>query len=93
MPDVVIADCLSTTQFESYSIRDNKKVILFDGEVQVAIMDLNCTARPTSTIRFLKTLVCSGDDILVDDSRCKIFDLTLSELDPRFLLRRYKQEK
>lgn len=79
MPDAASADCISIGYFDHFVIlRDGtvvpegNTVILYDGPVVLVTLDMDCTVRQGSRIRLLKNFACDGDDVLVDDSPCRI---------------------
>ncbi len=76
-PDGVMADCMGISYFDSFVVLEgNTTVVLYDGPVVIAKIDLDCVVRQTSRIRLLKNYVCDGDDILIDDARCRIMVVT-----------------
>ncbi len=76
-PDGVLADCMGISYFDNFTVLEcNTSVVLYDGPVVVAKIDLDCVVRQSSRIRLLKNYVCDGDDILIDDTRCRIMVVT-----------------
>jgi hypothetical protein len=72
-PDGVLADCTGISYFDHFVVREgNTTVVLYEGPGVIAKIDLDCVVRQSSRIRLLKNYVCDGDDILIDDTRCRI---------------------
>jgi hypothetical protein len=76
LPGAVSADCIAVTYFDNFIIQGDRTVILYNGMAALVKMDVDCSVQTTSRIRLLKNYLCSGDDILIDDSACKIISLT-----------------
>ena len=72
LPGAVSADCIGVSFFDNFIIQEDDTVILYNGQVALVKLDLDCNVEPSSKIRLLRNYLCSGDNILIDDSNCKI---------------------
>jgi len=75
LPNVVSADCLLVGSFDNFIIDDNDVVTLYNGQVPIVKLEVDCSVISTSKIRFLNEYVCDDDDILIDGSTCNIESL------------------
>ena len=75
MPAPASANCMSI-YFDNFYIQQNGTVVLYNGSAPVAKLDLDCIINPDSRIRLLKNYLCDSDEILVDDSSCKVISVT-----------------
>ena len=75
LPNPVSADCISIAGFNRFSLQGNT-VALYAGSNPVARFDVqNCTVQPSSQIDPIKTDVCDGDEIMIDESRCVMMEI------------------
>ena len=72
VPDLVSADCMVIGYFDSFYIQQDGAVVLYSGSTPIVKLDMDCSINPDSRIRLLKNYLCDSDEILVDDSPCKI---------------------
>jgi len=77
LPNLVSAECGSIGGFDRFSIQDDGSIILYSGTIPAARFSVNCPVQPSSRILALKTDVCDGDDILIDDTKCAMMDLKI----------------
>ena len=81
IPKAVLADCVHLGGrihggFNSFSLTDGNKIILYSRSVPVAKFDIqDCKIKPTSKIRLLKSYMCDGDKIEIDGERCVMLDV------------------
>ncbi len=79
-PSAAPADCFTVGPFDNFIVQGGNTVILYNGSVAVAKMEVDCPVRPTSRIRLLKDYLCDGDPVRIDDETCSIASLrSLSE--------------
>jgi hypothetical protein len=72
LPDAVSADCIGVSFFDNFIIQADDTVILYNGTVALVKLTVDCNVEPSSKIRLLRNYLCGGDNILIDDSTCKI---------------------
>ncbi len=76
LPSLSSAGCTDIGYFTNFLLEGANTVILYAGSTPVARFDVqNCEVRPSSKIRLLKSYVCDGDEILIDDKRCVMLDI------------------
>ena len=77
VPNVVLADCADLGGFTSFSVTGNT-VTLYLGNAPLAKFDVRCDVevQPDSRLQLIKSLVCDGDEVLVDGSTCTVLDVT-----------------
>ena len=67
LPHPGLADCVDLGSFNRFYVQDDGSIIFYYNNIPLGTVELHaCTADSSSDIRLLKTLVCEGDDILVD---------------------------
>jgi len=75
LPSLVSADCVNIAGFDRFSLQEFR-VFLYSGSTPVARFDVqNCIAQPSSRIDPIKTDVCDGDEIMIDESRCMMMEI------------------
>ncbi len=74
-PNQSLAECTSIGRFSNFVLEGQNTVTLYAGSMPVARFDVNCNVQPSSRIRLLKTDVCDGDDILIDDAKCVMLQI------------------
>jgi len=76
LPNLSSAECTNIGYFNSFFLEGPTTVILYAASKPVLRFDvLNCTVTPTSKIRVLKSDVCDGDEILIDDFYCTMMEI------------------
>ncbi len=76
LPDLSSAECTSIGYFNSFFVEGPSTVILYAASKPVLRFDLlNCTVLPNSRIRVLKSDVCDGDEIMIDDFYCTMMEI------------------
>jgi hypothetical protein len=76
LPNLVTAGCQDLGGFSSFVISRGNTVILYAGSTPVGQFDLqSCDVQPQSRILLLNTMVCDGDDVVIDGSRCTVMDV------------------
>jgi hypothetical protein len=73
------ADCTDLSLMTNWYVQGDQSIIFYRGNSPLAQVDLeDCTVNASSTIRFIKTYVCDGDQIMVDGQACNIMAVTLA---------------
>jgi hypothetical protein len=76
VPGKVSADCIMVEVFDNFIIQKDDTIILYNGSAARVKIDVECNVEPESRIRLLKNYLCNGDNILVDDSTCRMVSVT-----------------
>jgi hypothetical protein len=76
-PSLVSAECGSIGGFNRFEMNPDGSITLYAGSIPAARFFANCDVQPSSRMRPLKTDVCDGDDILIDDARCPMMDIKI----------------
>ena len=72
-PNLASADCVDFANFTSFYLPGGNTVVLYAGPVPLAQFDVpDCLVLPSSKIQLLKSYMCDGDELLIDNERCVI---------------------
>ena len=77
LPNLVSAECGSIGGFNRFTIESDGSIILYAGSMPAARFSVNCDVQPSSRILPLKSDVCDGDEIMIDDTRCTMMDIKI----------------
>ncbi len=77
LPNLVLADCADIGGFSSFSV-DGTTVTLLARNRPFVKFDVQCGIESTSKLQLIKSYVCDGDEVLVDDSKCTILNIVSS---------------
>jgi hypothetical protein len=70
------ADCHDLGGFNSFVISRGSTLILYAGSTPVGQFDLqSCDVQPQSRILLLKSMVCDGDEVMIDGNRCTVMSV------------------
>ena len=76
LPDLSSAGCTTIGYFNSFNLEGQNTVILYAGSKPVARFDVQgCNVQPSSKIQLIKSYVCDGDDVMIDDVKCVILEI------------------
>ncbi len=76
-PSLVLSDCIDFKRSTSYYVVGGHSVIFYSGLTPLGRVEVPyCALSPTSSVRLMKTYVCDGDNILIDDSQCTIISVS-----------------
>jgi hypothetical protein len=75
-PILVSADCLDLGEFTNWVLEDEHTVVFYRQMRPMARLEIpNCSIRPSSNIRLIKSYICDSDDIVIDNEKCHIMTL------------------
>jgi len=73
---ISLAECTNIGGFTHFSLVGTNTVVLYAGSSPVAQFDvLDCSVQSASKIHLIKSDVCDGDEIMIDDSRCTMMEI------------------
>jgi hypothetical protein len=76
-PSLVLSDCADFSVSTSYYVEGGHSIIFYSGMVPFAHVDVPyCALNPSSRVSLMKSYVCEGDSIMIDDSKCTIMNLS-----------------
>ena len=76
LPGLVLADCDDLGGFTSFVVQGQNTVVLYAGSTSMGQFDVEtCDVQAGSTILLLKSMVCDGDDVMIDGSRCRVMNV------------------
>ena len=76
LPNLSLAECTDLGGFTNFSLEGANTVILYSGSRPVARFDVqDCSVESSSKINLIKSYVCDGEEILVDDEKCTIMEI------------------
>jgi len=76
LPNLSSAECTSIGYFNSFFLEGPSTVILYAASKPILRFDLlNCVVQPSSKIRVIKSDVCDGDEIMIDDFYCTMMEI------------------
>jgi hypothetical protein len=75
-PGIAFSDCVDLGRSTSWYVQGSHSIIFYGGLMPIARVDVPyCTLDPSSSIRLLKSYVCSGDKIIIDGAGCMIMNV------------------
>ncbi len=76
IPGLVLADCDDLGGFTGFVLQGGNTVILYAGSTATSQFDVqSCNVTPTSSILLLKSMVCDGDEVLIDGTKCTVMNI------------------
>ena len=76
LPGLVLADCDDLGGFANFVLQGSNTVVLYAGSSPVGQFDVqSCNVTSTSSILLIKTMVCDGDEVMIDGSRCPVMNV------------------
>ena len=76
LPTLVLADCDDLGGFTNFVLQGSNTVVLYAGSTPMGQFDVqSCNVTSTSSILLLKTMVCDGDEVKIDGSRCTVMNV------------------
>ena len=70
-PNSASADCVDFSSFTSFYLPGGNAVVLYAGSIPLAQFDVpDCLVLPSSQIQLLKSYMCDGDELLIDNQKC-----------------------
>ena len=76
LPMLVLADCDDLGGFTNFVLQGSNTVVLYAGSTPMGQVDVqSCNVTSTSSILLIKTMVCDGDEIMIDGSRCTVMNV------------------
>jgi hypothetical protein len=82
LPNLAVADCVDLGGFTNFLLTGGmggNTVALYAGSTPVGQFDVPyCSVKPESRILLLNSMVCDGNDVMIDGSRCTVMNVTSS---------------
>jgi len=76
LPNFVLADCADLGGFNGFVLSRGNTVVLYAGSTPTGQFDVqDCDVQPQSRILLLKSMVCDGDEVVIDGNRCTVMDV------------------
>jgi hypothetical protein len=76
LPSLVLADCDDLGGFTNFVLQGSNTVVLYAGSSPVGQFDVqSCNVTSTSSILLIKTMVCDGDEVMIDGSKCTVMNV------------------
>jgi len=80
VPHLALAGCHDLGGFSSFSLEGSNTVVLYAGSTPTGKFDVqDCDVQPRSRILLLNSMVCDGDEVMIDGNRCTV--MSVSSLD------------
>ncbi len=75
-PSLVLSDCVDFRRFTSFYVAGGHSVVFYSGLTPIGRVEVPyCLVSPSSNVQLIRTYVCDGDNILIDDSQCTIMSV------------------
>lgn len=75
-PHLALADCCDLGGFNAFVLQGGSTVVLYAGSTPVGQFDVqNCDVQPQSRILLLNSMVCDGNEVMIDGNRCTVMDV------------------
>ena len=76
LPILALADCVDLGGFNAFVLSRGYTVVLYAGSTPTGQFDVqNCQVQPQSRILLLRSMVCDGDEVVIDSNRCTVMDV------------------
>ncbi len=77
IPGLVLADCDDLGGFTGVVLQGTNTVVLYAGSSPTGQFDVQggCNVTPTSSILLMKSMVCDGDEVLIDGTKCTVMNI------------------
>ena len=76
LPNLVLADCVDLGGFNGFVLSRGSTVVLYAGSTPTGQFDVqNCDVQPQSRILLLNSMVCDGNEVVIDGNRCTVMDV------------------
>jgi hypothetical protein len=77
LPSLSLAGCHDLGGFNNFALEGNNTVILYSRSTPIGKFDVqDCAVQPNSRILLLNSMVCDGDSVQIDGSKCTVMDVT-----------------
>ncbi len=77
LPHPALADCVDLGGFNAFVLQGANTVVLYAGSTPVGQFDVqNCDVQPKSRILLLNSMVCDGNEVMIDGNRCTVMNVT-----------------
>ncbi len=72
----LLADCLDFSNYDSYIIEGDNKIVFYRGRTPIAVITLQtCKIYPAADVRVTKAYMCDSDKIIINGEKCDILSL------------------
>jgi hypothetical protein len=76
LPSLVLGDCDDLAGFTNFVLQGSNTVVLYAGSSAIGQFDVqSCNVGQNSTVLLLKSMVCDGDEVMIDGSRCVVMNV------------------
>jgi hypothetical protein len=76
IPGLVLADCDDLGGFTGFVLQGSNTVVLYAGSTPMGQFDVEtCNVQQRSSILLINTMVCDGDQVMIDGSRCTVMNV------------------
>jgi hypothetical protein len=76
LPNLASADCADLGGFTNFALSRGNTVVLYAGSTPTGQFDVqDCDVQPQSRILLRKSMVCDGDEVVIDGNRCTVMDV------------------
>jgi hypothetical protein len=76
LPNLTLADCVDLGGFNSFVLSRGNTVVLYAGSTPTGQFDVqSCEVQPKSRILLLKSMVCDGEEVIIDGNKCTVLSV------------------
>jgi hypothetical protein len=76
LPNLVLGDCVNLGGFNNFILSTGNTVVLYAGSTPTGQFDVqDCDVQPQSRILLLNSMVCDGNEVIIDGNRCTVMDV------------------
>ena len=77
LPHLGMAGCHDLGGFSNFVLQGSNTVVLYAGSTPTGKFDVqNCDVQPRSRILLLNSMVCDGDEVMIDGNRCTVMNVS-----------------
>ncbi len=76
LPNLILADCVDLGGFNAFVLSRGNTVVLYAGSTPTGQFDVqNCDVQSQSRILLLNSMVCDGNEVMIDGNRCTVMSV------------------
>ena len=77
LPHFALAGCHDLGGFSNFVLEGSNTVVLYGGSTPTGKFDVqNCDVQAQSRILLLNSMVCDGDEVMIDGNRCTVMNVS-----------------
>jgi len=76
LPNLILADCVDLGGFNAFVLSRGNTIVLYAGSTPTGQFDVqSCDVQLKANILLLKSMVCDGDEVVIDGTKCTVMNV------------------